>query len=249
MVGDRTRGFVRSGPVRVLSQWQEFHRLGLDRRTALDWARSKTKSEALDQTCFCLLPAGALTSLRVIVDVGAGEGSWLDAVTRLIDPQLVIAVESDPLRASSLRERLGAGPTRRIHDVSVDGVSHAADLRQQGTGDPSLPVAAPQPSDGGVSLDALMLGVDQVSVLRIGVRRGIGPILAGATATLAMTRFVLTTVTFLDPERASPNFGEVQRSLVQSGFVLRNLAPLRTDRNLVVWSDALFESPPRSAAT
>ena len=205
-----------------------------------------------------LLPPGALKGIRTAVDVGANEGRWSSGVLRLTRPVRLIAVEPSPQLLPSLRSTLapfdnavvvaaavGATPGETTFNVTAH--SHSASVLPPRTGEMDRiygfgyevveQVTVPM-----TTLDELTADLAEVSLLKIDVQGFESAVLAGATAALTKTRWLLIEVNFRSHYEGDLLFPELHERLAAAGFRLTGMSAPLIQAGVALWADSLYEN-------
>jgi FkbM family methyltransferase len=205
-----------------------------------------------------LLPDDLDLRRGLVVDVGANEGSFTNAVLTLVPEARVLAVEPAPEPLARLRERFGDRPNVTVVGQAVADEEGVAALHLTGH-DHNSSLHRPRdemrelyqdPGWGVVrsidvqttSLDRLIGADEEVSVLKLDVQGGELAVLRGAQGTLDRTRAVLMEVTFVSHYEGDADFQRLNQELLERGFQLTAISePGRTQRGRVTWADACYE--------
>jgi FkbM family methyltransferase len=174
--------------------------------------------------------------LRYVVDVGANEGQWTNAFLDLISPERLIMIEPGPTAFAALQKRFGNRANIELHNVAIGETSGVTTLRvtRDSTGASVLPprhemreliggnwaveteVECPMRT-----LDTLLGGLPEISLLKIDVQGYEKEALAGAVETLAKTKFLLIELNYMPQYVGGSWFGEIHELLTgKYGFVL-----------------------------
>jgi FkbM family methyltransferase len=203
-----------------------------------------------------LLPTGEWERLRCVVDVGSNVGQWANALLELVRPDKLIMIEPGPDTFAQLREKFGGRPGVELHNVAVGETNGVTRLRvtRDSTGASVLPPHEDMTQLIGSNwtvekevecplrtLDTLLAGVPEVSLLKIDVQGYEKQTLAGATGTLAKTRYLLVELNYMPQYQGGSWFGEIHEFLTRRyGFVLVDATkPLRLNGRASM-SDGLY---------
>lgn len=183
-----------------------------------------------------LFPPGHWPQLRRVVDVGANVGQWANAFLDLISPEKLIMIEPAPAAFAALQEKFGGHPHIELHNVAIGEVNGVTILRvtRDSTGASVLPPRAEMRDLIGGNwaieaevecpmrtLDTLLESLREISLLKIDVQGYEKEALAGATETLAKTRFLLIELNYMPQYVGGSWFAEIHELLTgKYGFVL-----------------------------
>jgi FkbM family methyltransferase len=204
-----------------------------------------------------LLPPDLDFAGGLVVDVGANEGSFTNAVLDLAPSARVLAIEPAPEPLARLRERFAAKPgVTIVGKAAAAGVGKAA-LHLTGHDhnsslhrprdemlslyeDPGWGVVGTVEVDT-ASLDELVPEDERVSVIKLDVQGGELDVLDGAHGTLERTAAVLMEVTFVSHYEGDADFQRLNQELLDRGFVLTAISePGRTGSGETTWADACY---------
>jgi FkbM family methyltransferase len=203
-----------------------------------------------------LFPPGHWKGLRYVVDVGANVGQWANALLELVSPEKLIMIEPGPAVFARLQERFAGKPEVDLHNVAIGETNGVTTLRvtRDSTGASILPSRdAMKELIGGNwtvenevecplrTLDSLLAAVPEISLLKIDVQGYEKETLAGATQTLAKTRFLLIELNYMPQYEGGSWFGEIHELLTgRYGFILVDATkPLRLNGRASM-SDGLY---------
>ena len=243
------------GVVQMIRSRRRLRELGRDLSAADLW-RSERLVQLAEVSGLVLLPAGQRKALRCVVDVGGYVGEWADAVLELVSPEKLIVIEPGPAVFARLREKFGGKPNVELHNLAIGEKNGVTTLRvtRDSTGASVLPPREEMKKLIGSNwtvesevecpirtLDSLLAGISEVSLLKIDVQGYEKEALAGATETLAKTKFVLIELNYMPQYEGGSWFGEIHQLLTrQHGFVLVDATkPLRLNGRASM-SDALY---------
>lgn len=243
------------GAVEIMRSRRRLRELG--REVSLsEWWRSDWLVHLAEVTGLALLPPGQWKALRCIVDVGANVGEWSAAVLELVSPAKLIVIEPGPAMFAQLREKFGGKSGIELHNVAIGEANGTTTLRvtRDSTGASLLSPREEMKELIGSNwtvenevecpirtLDGLLAAVSEVSLLKIDVQGYEKEALAGATATLAKTKFLLIELNYMPQYEGGSWFGEIHELLTRKhGFVLVDATkPLRLNGRASM-SDALY---------
>jgi FkbM family methyltransferase len=243
------------GAVEIMRNRRRLRELGRDVPVS-DFGRSEWLVHLAEVTGLSLLPPGQWKALDCAVDVGANVGDWSSAVLELISPEKLIVIEPGPTMFAQLREKFAGKSNIQLHNVAIGETNGMTTLRMthDSTGASILP-----PRDemkkliGGNwtieaevqcplrTLDSLLADTPEISLLKIDVQGYEKQALAGATGTLAKTKFLLIELNYMPQYEGGSWFGEIHEILTRRfGFVLVDVTkPLRLNGRASM-SDALY---------
>ena len=243
------------GAVEMMQNRRRLRELGRDVPFAELW-ESEWLVHLAEVSGLGLLPAGEWKNLRCVVDVGANVGQWSSALLKLISPQKLIMIEPGPAMFAELREKFIGRTGVELHNVAIGQTNGATTLRvtRDTTGASVLPprddmrrlIGSNWTVETEVecelrTLDSLLAGVPEVSLLKIDVQGYEREALAGAVGTLAKTKFVLVELNYMPQYEGGSWFGEIHELLTRNyGFVLVDATkPLRLNGRASM-SDGLY---------
>jgi FkbM family methyltransferase len=243
------------GAVEIMRSRRRLRELGRDVSVSEFW-RSEWLVHLAEVTGLSLLPAGQWKALHCVVDVGANVGDWSSAVLELVSPQKLIMIEPGPAMFAELREKYMGSSGVELHNVAIGQTNGATTLRitRDTTGASILLPREEMKQLIGKNwtvekevecplrtLDSLLADVPEISLLKIDVQGYEKPALAGATGTLAKTKFLLIELNYMPQYEGGSWFGEIHELLTCAhGFVLLDATkPLRLN-GLASMSDALY---------
>lgn len=243
------------GAVDMLRNRRQLRELGRDVGFSELW-RSEWLVHLAEVSGLSLLPAGQWKSLRCVVDVGANVGQWANALLELVSPEKLVIIEPQPKMFAELQQKFGGRSGVELHNVAIGETDGTTTLRitRDSTGASILPprdemkeligsnwtvedeVACPLRT-----LDSLLADVPEVSLLKIDVQGYEKAALAGATRTLAKTKFLLVELNYMPQYQGGSWFGEIHQLLTREHrFVLLDATkPLRLNGRASM-SDALY---------
>jgi FkbM family methyltransferase len=211
-----------------------------------------------------ILPFGVDPAAGIVLDVGANEGSFTNAIKALVPAAQVVAVEPAPGPRAQLQQRFAATPgvtvvgkavgeapgtatfhlTAHSHNSSLQVPHQGMEMLYDDAGwqvveSVEVPVT---------TLDELADGRD-VSVLKLDVQGGELPVLRGGREALARTTAILIEVTFVSHYENDATFGTLHAELVGQGFELIAMSETgRTLKGVPTWGDACYIRPERIPA-
>jgi FkbM family methyltransferase len=203
-----------------------------------------------------LLPPGALSSLRTVVDVGANVGAWTRAVLTVARPKRLIAVEPAPQARRLLLAATANHPEVQIVEIAVGAATGEATFRVTADShNASLLVPRTDEMDafygGGYAvveelrvpvapLDDITAELDTVDLLKIDVQGAERDVLAGGPETLAKTRLLMIEANLRSHYEGDLLLPDLHALLVDAGFALAGLSPPRVENGVALWCDALY---------
>jgi len=243
------------GAIEMIRNRRRLRELGRDVPLSVLW-RSEWLVHLAEVTGLGLLPDHSWKELRCVVDVGANIGEWATAVLELVAPERLIIIEPGPVMFAQLRDKFGGNAGIELHNVAIGDTNGVTTLRmtRDTTGASVLP-----PSDAMKqligsnwmvesevqceirTLDNLLANVQEVSLLKIDVQGYEKEALAGASDTLAKTKFLLIELNYMPQYEGGSWLGEIHDLLTRKyGFVLANATkPLRLNGSASM-SDGLY---------
>jgi FkbM family methyltransferase len=243
------------GAVEIMRSRRRLRELGREVPFS-EWWRSDWLVHLAEVTGLALLPAGQWKALRCVVDVGANVGEWATAVRELVSPEKLVVIEPGPAMFAELREKFEGKSDVELHNVAIGETNGTTTLRitRASTGASLLlPRDEMKQLIGSHwaiekevecplrTLDGLLAAIPEVSLLKIDVQGYEKEALAGATETLAKTKFVLIELNYMPQYEGGSWFGEIHELLTRKhGFVLVDATkPLRLNGRASM-SDALY---------
>lgn len=223
------------GAIEIMRNRRRLRELGRE-LTVSDFWRSEWLVHLAEVSGLALFPPGHWRELRYVVDVGSNVGQWANALLDLVTPQKLIMIEPGPASFSALRNRFGELPNVELHNLAIGGSNGVITLRvtRDSTGASVLP-----PRDemreliGGNwaveseievpmrTLDSLLAGLPEISLLKIDVQGYEREALSGASETLRKTKFVLIELNYMPQYVGGSWLGEIHELLTRDhGFVL-----------------------------
>jgi FkbM family methyltransferase len=223
------------GAVEMMDNRRRLRGLGRDVPIADLW-RSEWLVHLAEITGLGLFPPGHWRQLRYVVDVGANVGQWATGLLDLITPEKLIIVEPGPVAFAQLQEKFRGNAGVELHNVAIGATDGITTLRvtRDSTGASVLPprdemrdligrnwtveteVECPMRT-----LDTLLAGVPEISLLKIDVQGYEIEALSGATRTLAKTKFLLIELNYMPQYVGGSWLAEIHELLTaRHGFVL-----------------------------
>ena len=192
-----------------------------------------------------------------LVDVGANEGDFLQAVHRLVAPERVIAVEPLANCQEVLRRRAAAYAKAEVFQVLLDEVPGAREILRTNNSRFSsvLPPVGDLaksyvPTDSQVvekiavrseTLDNLIKDFPgKIGLLKIDVQGFEASVLRGAQETLRRARAVLVEINYVQHYEGATGYRELFDMLHAAGFELRGVSCPYCSPTGPMWADAMF---------
>ncbi len=206
-----------------------------------------------------LFPPGHGEKLRHVVDVGANVGQWSGMLLDCVTPRKLIIAEPIPAAFAVLEKKFGNNRCVELHNVAIgerEGVARLKITRDT-TGasllQPREEMHAMVGSNWAIAsevevkmttLDRLLVGLAEISLLKIDVQGYEKPVLAGAKQTLARTKFVLIELNFMPQYDGGSWLGEVHEILTRDfGFFLANATAPQVLNGRASMCDGLYVNP------
>ena len=221
-----------------------------------DCWRSDWLMHEAEMTGLSLFPPGHWRGLRTVIDVGANVGQWSGMLLDLITPKKLIVIEPQPRVFVELQSRFGGIAGVELHQMAIGDVDGRTKFRitRDSTG---ASVLAPREEMRELvgrnwtveseievplrTLDSLLGGIPEISLLKIDVQGFEREVLAGATRTLTRTNFLLIELNYQRQYTDGSWFGELHELLTQQHpFLLVDASkPLRLNGRASM-SDGLY---------
>lgn len=191
-----------------------------------------------------------------LVDVGANEGDFIQAVTLLAKPAAVIAFEPLPACQTRLASLLANIPGGQLVRTAVGAAPGEVELNCTGNSKMSS-VLPPQPgieafyANGDyavlqrlkvrvVRLDDVVAPETRIGLLKIDVQGYEMEVLRGATRTLRQTAALLIEVNYTPHYEGAVGFNDLHAFLTAAGFHLHGISAPYCDENRPLWADAMY---------
>lgn len=223
------------GAVEIMRNRRRLRELGRDLPLSDLW-RSEWLVHEAEISGLALFPPGHWPGLRYVVDVGANVGQWANALLDLISPEKLIMIEPGPASFARLREQFGNQPNVELHNVAVGETNGVTTLRvtRDSTGASVLPPRVEMRDLIGSNwaveaevecpmrtLDSLLAGLPEISLLKIDVQGYEKEALSGAAQILGKTKFLLIELNYMPQYVGGSWFAEIHELLTgKYGFVL-----------------------------
>ena len=191
-----------------------------------------------------------------VVDVGAHEGVWSEAILRVWGPTELVAVEPAPSSFSVLARRFAGREGIELHQCAVGDHEGTITLRLSNRPDfdSVLPLqAATAEHYAGVTsvgsvevplatLDELLSSRGDISVLKIDVQGFELPVIRGAQKVLSRTAVVLLETNFVSHYQGDALFADLHQAMTEAGFQFHRFALEYHDPHSgrLLWADAVY---------
>jgi FkbM family methyltransferase len=246
------------GLVDLARNRQKLRNLGRELKPS-EWFRSDWLVHEAEQTGLALFPPGYAGTLKYIVDVGANVGQWSAMLLDCVAPEKLVMVEPGPAAFTLLRQRFGENPLVELHNVAIGDKETTAKLQiTRDTTGASLLKPREEMRDliGSnwtvtseekvpvTTLDRLLAGLSEVSLLKIDVQGYEMNVLAGAAQTLRKTRFLLVELNYMPHYEGGSWLGDVHETLTRDhGFFLANASRPLCLNGRASMCDGLYVNP------
>jgi FkbM family methyltransferase len=239
-----------------------------DRRRLRDVGRRVSPAEIFsirrlaieaDRCGLTLFPPGRAENLSWVVDVGANVGQWSGMLLDCIQPQKLIIVEPIPDAFAVLRQKFENNSAVELHNVAVGDREGVAKLKitRDTTGASLLRPREEMRALVGrnwavgsemdvkmTTLDRLVAGLPEISLLKVDVQGYEKPVLSGAKQTLAKTKFILIELNFMTQYDGGSWLGDVHEILTRDfGFFLANATAPLVLNGRASMCDGLYVNP------
>ncbi len=231
------------GVIEVSRNCRRLRELGRDVHPR-DWWRSEWLVHEAEASGLDLFPAGYWRGLTNVVDVGANVGQWSTMLLDLITPEKLLIIEPEPGAFAQLQQRFGGDARVQLHNVAIGDTTGVTRFRvtRDTTGASILPPREEMRDLIGsnwtveneievamTTLDRLLAGLDEVSLLKLDVQGFEKAALAGARETLRRTNFLLVELNYMPQYEGGSWLGEIHELLTREHpFVLVDASkPLR----------------------
>lgn len=236
-------------------RWQQLRSGGCSARRSATLALSGARTNALVNTRLELLPGSVLDELGVVVDVGANVGEWTAGVLLVAEPRQVLVFEPSPQVFPIVRDRFAGHPrvtavqaavgdhdgttpfyvTNHSHNASVlkpredvqDLLDRGGEIRRRVDVDM-------------VRLDAALAATAHIDIVKVDVQGFERSVLAGASATLQRTSWVLLEANFVSLYEGDLLLPELHVLMVEAGFALANVSRPYVRDGRALFVDALY---------
>lgn len=240
-------------------RWGQLRSGGCSAKRTLTIALSGRRTNALVNSRLDLLPGHVLDDLSTLVDVGANVGQWTAGVLEVARPRHIRLFEPSPHVFPIVSRRFASRPEVKVVQAAVgdhDGTvsfyvtehSHNASvLRPREDGQDLLDHGAQvrgQVVVEMVSLDTALADLASIDILKVDVQGFERSVLAGASATLRRTAWVLLEANFVSLYEEDLLLPELHALMLQAGFTLANLSHPYVRKGNALFSDALYRRGP-----
>jgi FkbM family methyltransferase len=251
------RSLLPAGAERWPGWSERFRELGLSRGAAWRASADGQRKRAYQASRIGQLPPRLRRELRCVIDVGANQGQWADALLSLASPARMEVFEPNPEAFARLAQRIGGRPGVRLHALALGPERGELPLRV--TADSvfasflqPMPEIAAHYGEGALAvtrevrvpvepLDAVLHDGPCVDLLKLDVQGFERNVIAGARATLQRTRALLVEANFVPHYRGDESLDTLTALLREHGFSLWDLSPpLRAADGRPLWCDAVF---------
>ena len=224
-----------------------------------EWFTSDRVALDAEQSGLSLFAPGHVGKLRNVVDVGANTGQWSGMLLNCVTPEKLIVIEPLPDAFSVLQKKFGNNRHVQLHNVAIGERESVETLKitRDATGasllQPREEMRAVIGSNWTITsevevqmttLDRLLCGLEEVSLLKIDVQGYEKSLLAGAKETLPKTKFLLIELNFMPQYDGGSWFGEVHQILTRDfGFFLANTSAPQVLNGRASMCDGLYVNP------
>ncbi|MGD0262147.1 MAG: FkbM family methyltransferase [Verrucomicrobiota bacterium] len=242
---------------RRILRYREMRRLGTRLKPAMQTAFVSSRYAAVKKARLDLLPSGTLQDLHCVVDVGANEGKWSEALLRQAPVKQLVAIEPNPVIFAGLQKRLARFSNVRCLKLAVGAAKGTLPFHNTQSSlcssflrpreemrqfygeaiEPRQKIQVPVER-----LDNVLTDFARISLLKIDVQGYERQVLQGASEVLRRTNRILIEANFVSHYQDDILFPELHRLLTGAGFALANLSPPFQKENLALWADALYHA-------
>lgn len=224
-----------------------------------DWFRTDRLVHYAEKSGLSLFPPGYIPDLKHVVDVGANTGQWATMLLNCVVPEKLIVIEPQPNAFAILKKQFEGNGRIELHNVAIGEREGVANLKitRDTTGasllTPREEMRALIGSNWAVTtettvplttLDQLLVDLNEISLLKIDVQGYEKPVLAGATQSLARTKFLLIELNYMPQYDGGSWFGDVHEILTRDfGFFLANTTPAQVLNGRASMCDGLYVNP------
>ncbi|MDQ6946148.1 MAG: FkbM family methyltransferase [Actinomycetota bacterium] len=204
------------------------------------------------------VPPKVLKNADIVVDIGANQGLWSEAVTRFVRPRRLFAFEPSPEPYAHLTQRLLYAPSAKLFNVALSDYSGESRLHRfeqsefNSLYEPATALAATYDistiGDEMVQVTTLddILETEKVdgelTIVKMDVQGAEMSVLKGAQASLRRTRCLIVELLFSPHYRGETMFAELHNYITASGqFRFHNFGTLARDSDgALLWADAVY---------
>ena len=224
-----------------------------------EWFASDRLALDAELSGLTLFAPGHADKLRYVVDVGANVGQWATTLLNCITPEKLIVIEPLPDAFAILQKKFGSNSRVELHNLaigereSVETLKVTRDTTGASLLQPREEMRAVIGSNWTITsqvevkmttLDRLLVDLPEVSLLKIDVQGYERSVLAGATQTLAKTKFVLIELNFMSQYDGGSWLGDVHQILMRDfGFFLANATAPQVLNGRASMVDGLYVNP------
>ena len=224
-----------------------------------NYAFSRKYRSALDISNLELFPRERLSSLKLVVDVGAHIGKWSTGLALLCNVEKIIAYEPVPESFKRLQENAKDFPQMICVNSAVGStvgqilmnaeegrnspLSSVLELREKMRSIHKVEAAQPrQISVPITTLDHDLADYEEISLLKIDVQGYDSEVLAGAGSVLQRTKILLIEVLFVPYYHGDTEFGALFQLITsRSNLKLWGISkPNCSPAGRPLWADAVF---------
>lgn len=242
-------------------RWGQLRSGGCSAKRSLTIALSGRRTNALVNSRLDLLPGHVLDNLVTLVDVGANVGQWTAGVLEVARPRHVRVFEPSPDVFPIVSRRFAARPEVKVVQAAVgdrngtvsfyvtDHSHNASVLRPREDSDDLLDSGAHVRAEVDVkmvSLDTALADLATIDILKVDVQGFERSVLAGASATLRRTAWVLLEANFVSLYEDDLLLPELHALMLRAGFTLANLSHPYIRKGRALFADALYRCDPET---
>lgn len=242
---------------RFLDWRRRFRAAGRSSLDALRAAGSRERRRALAASRIEQLPPRIRSGLDCVVDVGANQGQWSEALLSVARPSRLELFEPNPEAFAMLERRLGAYPGARLHPFAIGESVGELTLHVTAHSDfasfltPADELARAYGSEATTiqrdlavrvdTLDRVLADRPTIDLLKIDVQGFEARVLAGASESLRKTRALLVEANLVRHYEGDDSFGRLADRLEGLGFGVWDLSPpFRSPDGRALWCDVAF---------
>ena len=252
------KSILPNGVVDFVRNRRKLRNLGR-RLSPNEWFASGRLALEAELSGLALFAPGHAAKLHYVVDVGANVGQWASMFLDCITPEKLIVIEPLPDAFASLQKKFGDDRRIELHNIAIGERDSIEKLKvtRDTTGASLLPPREEMRAVIGsnwtitsevevkmTTLDALLVDLPEVSLLKIDVQGYENCVLAGANRTLAKTKFILIELNFMPQYAGGSWLGEVHEILTRDfGFFLANASAPQVLNGRASMIDGLYVNP------